>query len=537
MAEGNTIRSSASVAISDNKTSAFDNKIEKSSFLFYDAKNFTWKGDLKSLKAFVATIMKCDNGKWSSPREEEKLFKNEEFSLKWFGPKKKKLQIMKDNQLKSLQTALEESAQANGVKIQDEKTKTATHVDDASQQQQDPKLQHVDENHSVCGNCEEYKHQIANIMTLVAEIKSKQQEESQRAISNSAKLEITIKTLSAQNNKMAAEIELLKSGMSELSGDNASIKCVLDMKQNEWTKVTEKTKKLNNLAIKNTDKIDPRPNKFQVLQDVEETSPTNAQNNTEAYQTRRPSKDNLTRYRKLPEFKDKETRKDRCSTGGTSTKSTTKCNQPKQEKAVLVIGDSMVKHIDGNKIGRAARSKAICHSYSGATVNQLARKFDECQSEDLQYNTIILHVGTNDLVREEPEKVAADMDSLVNKVKAHTNKVAVSGAIKRYDGKVKNYKIEQYNKLINGLCSKHNITYIDNSYIGKSLLNGSNLHLNRDGDKALGSAFCTYLKSDRISTRNTGNHFFRLPSGHLSCQREWTMYLNHVKRMMKHKVE
>ena len=170
----------------------------------------------------------------------------------------------------------------------------------------------------------------------------------------------------------------------------------------------------------------------------------------------------------------------------------------------------MVKHIDGNKIIRAARSKAISHSYSGATVNQHARKFEECQSEELQYNIIILHVGTNDSVREEPEKVAADMDNLVNKVKAHTNKVAVSGAIKRYDGKVNNYKIEQYNKLIHGLGSKHNIAYIDNSCIllGRSLLNGSNLHLNWDGDKVLGSAFCTYLKSDRISTRNTDYHFF-----------------------------
>ena len=70
-------------------------------------------------------------------------------------------------------------------------------------------------------------------MTLVAEIESKQQEESQRAISDSTKLEITIKTLSAQNNKMAAEIELLKSGISELSDDNASIKCVVDIKPNE----------------------------------------------------------------------------------------------------------------------------------------------------------------------------------------------------------------------------------------------------------------------------------------------------------------
>ena len=54
MAEGHTNQSSASVTNSDSKTNTFDNKIEKSSFLFYDAKIFTWKGDLKSLKAFVA---------------------------------------------------------------------------------------------------------------------------------------------------------------------------------------------------------------------------------------------------------------------------------------------------------------------------------------------------------------------------------------------------------------------------------------------------------------------------------------------------
>ena len=185
----------------------------------------------------------------------------------------------------------------------------------------------------------------------------------------------------------------------------------------------------------------------------------------------------------------------------------------------------MVKHIDGNKIARAARNKAISHSYSGATVNQISAKFDD-QTEKSQYDTTILHVGTNDLVHEEPEKVAADMDNLINKVKGHTNKVAVSGAIKRYDGTANNRKIDYYNKLLHDLCSKHKITYIDNSYIGKSLFNRSNLHLNRDGDKALGRAFCTYLKSNRI--QNTNNHFFLTTSWssegmdnvpvHQSCQ-------------------
>ena len=56
-----------------------------------------------------------------------------------------------------------------------------------------------------------------------------------------AKLEITINTLS-ENSKMVAEIEQLKSTIDELSGDNANIKHVLDMKQNKWTKQAEKAR-------------------------------------------------------------------------------------------------------------------------------------------------------------------------------------------------------------------------------------------------------------------------------------------------------
>ena len=44
-------------------------------------------------------------------------------------------------------------------------------------------------------------------MTLVAEIKTKKLEETQRAESKLAKLEININALSEQNDKMAAEIE------------------------------------------------------------------------------------------------------------------------------------------------------------------------------------------------------------------------------------------------------------------------------------------------------------------------------------------
>ena len=243
MAECNKNRSSGSIENSDYKTDSVVNKKEKSSFLFYSESNFAWKGDLKSLKAFVATILTCDDAKWSSPRAEEKLFKTAEFSLKWHGPKKEKLQIMKDNENKYLQSVLEANAQTNATKNVEKKIKTRSHVVDANRQQQDDLKQNTNQNHSMCTKCQDYQQQIDNIMTLVAEIKTKQLEETQRAESKSAKLEININALSEQNNKMAAEIEQLKSTIVELDGDNANIKCVLDIKQNEWTKVDTKAKK------------------------------------------------------------------------------------------------------------------------------------------------------------------------------------------------------------------------------------------------------------------------------------------------------
>jgi lysophospholipase L1-like esterase len=105
-----------------------------------------------------------------------------------------------------------------------------------------------------------------------------------------------------------------------------------------------------------------------------------------------------------------------------------------------VIGDSMVKNIGASKIGRAARSKAISHSYSGATVNQLTKKFENHQSEQ-EFSTVIIHIGTNDLVHDEPKKVAANLGNLINKVKVHTEKISVSGTIKRYDCKLNNKKL------------------------------------------------------------------------------------------------
>jgi hypothetical protein len=94
---------------------------------------------------------------------------------------------------------------------------------------------------------------------------------------------------------MAGEIERLNLSVSELSGDNANIKCVLDMKQNY-----QQGKTINKENIPLT------PNAFKILH-VEESSSGNDQNSKEANHPRGPPKDS-TRRRKLPKPEGKELR-------------------------------------------------------------------------------------------------------------------------------------------------------------------------------------------------------------------------------------
>lgn len=55
-------------------------------------------------------------------------------------------------------------------------------------------------------------------------------------------------------------------------------------------------------------------------------------------------------------------------------------------------------------------------------------------------HTVIFHVGTNDVVYNEPEEVPSSMAKLINKVTAHTKDIAASCVMKRCDGKVTNNK-------------------------------------------------------------------------------------------------
>ena len=95
---------------------------------------------------------------------------------------------------------------------------------------------------------------------------------------------------------------------------------------------------------------------------------------------------------------------------------------------VLIIGDSMVKHIQEKKISRTARGKSIYHSYSGAKKKDIHQKFQQSSYND-EYVTIILHVSTNDLANDGADEVAERMENLIVDVKKRAKRVGISSVI------------------------------------------------------------------------------------------------------------
>ena len=515
MAAGHNSECPAFYDNSTLKNKVIDPQNPKFSQLLLSDNDMIWEGDLESLKRFVKTELQI-NGRWSTPRGENIKFSNPEFSLKWDYTTGKKITVTKDNDENQLYKILRSYATISKEDNNENQKNTDEHVVKANTKHEDKHVNATESNtDQKCEQCDLYKRDMNDPLAMINGIKKKQNEECQITSQTNAKMSALLN----ENEKMAAEISSLKTTMEGIAIENNVIKRILDIKQLEWSNAATTNKK--NKETETTNSIPTNLNRFQVLPIEEQDENVNDEDMRENLHSPSNSTDHghenegkaekyidqqMTDYfnKQRAKFHTMKKANSHDNKRARKLKTSDSSLQP-QEKAVLVIGDSMVKNMDEKKLKRAAKKATVCHSYSGARIGQIKEKIEDYWNEDNQFQEIILHVGTNDLVHEQPENVAKEMEALINVVKGKTEKIAVSSVIKRYDNKVRASNIHKYNHLIHELCVKHKITFINNDCIDQQLLNRSNLHLNKNGDRALGSAFCTYLKQNTTNIRSSRN--------------------------------
>ena len=162
-----------------------------------------------------------------------------------------------------------------------------------------------------------------------------------------------------------------------------------------------------------------------------------------------------------------------------------------KQKTVIILGDSMIKHVNGWEISRKLQGncKVYVKHFSGAKTKCMKDYIKPSQRENSDH--YILHVGTNDLCLDRsPELIAKSIIDLALTLKNESHDVSVSNIIVRNDSDTLNKKGCEVNAVLMEMCREKNIYLIDNSKkVKPQHINKGKLHLNQKGSRLLSDMF------------------------------------------------
>ena len=164
-----------------------------------------------------------------------------------------------------------------------------------------------------------------------------------------------------------------------------------------------------------------------------------------------------------------------------------------RKQSIVIAGDSIIKYVKGWELSDA-KKRVTVKSFSGATVEDM----DDFVKPLLrkQPDTIVLHVGTNDLRNSEPQKVAdaiTDPHKIENQ--APDINIAISGLITRTDSNELTSRVRETNRILRAFCNQNGWCFAPNRNTNASHLNPKGLHLNRTGSALLQDNFSSLLSN------------------------------------------
>lgn len=183
---------------------------------------------------------------------------------------------------------------------------------------------------------------------------------------------------------------------------------------------------------------------------------------------------------------DSATSRERMNNGSRKSKNKTRTH-------VVILGDSISKRIDGQRLSRSAQVKNL--SVGGRRVEQVCSDVVKHKDIIAEADSLIFHVGTNNLERDSVEEVKSKYSKLAEVVKAHAQRgceVAVSSVIKRKDNPALSSKVDHVNKVLSDICDNNKWTFINNDAIRD--LSRDNLHPNDRGLSFLARNFQDFLR-------------------------------------------
>ncbi len=169
----------------------------------------------------------------------------------------------------------------------------------------------------------------------------------------------------------------------------------------------------------------------------------------------------------------------------------------RKRPTVSIVGDSIIKGIRKQEINRSVRQmNTFVKTFPGATTNDMESYIVPTLNREPDY--LIIHCGTNDLRKDEPDVIAKKITKLAINSKKTVRNVAVSSILARGDSDLMEGKRLQVNSLLEKSLAGNQISFIRHETLDQNwryLLFEDGIHLNNEGTNVLGSSFVNYLNT------------------------------------------
>ena len=167
--------------------------------------------------------------------------------------------------------------------------------------------------------------------------------------------------------------------------------------------------------------------------------------------------------------------------------------EKKQKPLVAIVGDSMTKWLTSYDIRSSCdKAKVLVRPFLGACINDLYDYIKPILKSKPQ--VIVLHISTNDASSKDfinTDTICEDMELLIEELNRLGIVVVLSLPINRNDEYSE--RLKDLNIKLRTLCSKMLVNIIDNDNIKHRHLNGSGLHLNKEGTHLLCKNIANFL--------------------------------------------
>lgn len=176
---------------------------------------------------------------------------------------------------------------------------------------------------------------------------------------------------------------------------------------------------------------------------------------------------------------------------GQTDEKTTKRTFNNATPTTVILGDSMIRRIQGWRLGRKVGHRVVVKPFSGATTTDMRDHMKP--SLRRKPERVILHIGTNDLKGSSPVEIADNIVDLARMIENESDaEIVLSEIITRADN-IPDENVKKINKLVNRYANQNGWGIIRNDNITKHHLDEKGLHLNEKGISIMINNLVTYF--------------------------------------------